>query len=204
MRSKRLMVFFCCRAGANLVLALVLTLLTSGLLIVGVSAHGPEVLIKSDPPNGAVLKQSPSKVTAWFSTELDTKLSTLQVFDAQGRQVDLEDGGVDLNDPDHASMIVNLPALPDGNYTVRWSATLDDGDAVEEEFTFTVGEGGATAAQSTAPQQAPTEAGPGWLGSFISAGLTALLLVMIGIFIFLWRQKRSGTRRDTEAIGSPD
>lgn len=34
--------------------------------------------------------------------------------------MDKRDGGVDLNDSDHASMIVNLPTLPDGVYTVHW------------------------------------------------------------------------------------
>lgn len=202
MKSKQLKVFFRCSADANLIIALVLALLTSGLLVARVVAHGPEVLLKTDPVIGAVLKQPPSKVTAWFSTELDTKLSTLQVFDAQGRQVDLGDGGVDLDDPDHASLVASLPTLPDGVYLVRWSAVLDDGDAVEGEFTFTVGEGRAAATESTALQQATTEARPEWLGIFILAGL--VLAVVVGISIVLWRQKQTGTQKDTEMIGLPD
>lgn len=204
MKSKQLLVPFCHRLGAHL-MALVLTLLVSGLLVARIAAHGPEVLTKSDPPNEAVLKQSPSKVTAWFSTELDTKLSTLQVFDTEGRQVDNGDGGVDLNDPDHASLVASLPTLPDGVYLVRWSAVLDDGDAVEGEFTFTVAEGKAAATESTALQQATTEARPEWLGIFISAGLAVLVLaVVVGISVFLWRQKQTGTRQDTETIGLHD
>ena len=111
-----------------------------------VSAHTVE-LLKSDPPAGAVLDNSPAQVQAWFNEEMETKVSTLKVYNSSGNQVDQSDGGVDLNDADHASMIVSLPdSLPQDAYTVRWHAVLLDGDATDGDFQFFVGPAAATAA----------------------------------------------------------
>ena len=124
--------------GMRLV-TLVCALLPPLLLAVEVLAHGRDIVLKSEPADRAVVQQSPARVVVWFSTELDTGLSRLQVFDANKRQVDNRDGGVDLYDPDHAALIVRLPALPDGTYIVRWrGAVVEDGDTVEGMFTFTV------------------------------------------------------------------
>jgi hypothetical protein len=60
------------------------------------------------------------------------------VFDDQERRVDKGDGGVDLNDPEHASMRVSLPDLSDGPYIVRWEVVLLDGDAASGEIKFNI------------------------------------------------------------------
>ena len=71
---------------------------------------------------------------------MNTTDSDLQVFDVEGRQVDGGDGGVDLNDPEHASLTVTLPSLAHGTYTVRWGAAVfEDDDIVEGQTSFTVG-----------------------------------------------------------------
>jgi len=124
--------------GMSLV-TLAVGVLSSLLVAAEALAHGHEIFIKSVPANGTVVTQSPARVVVWFSTELDTGRSRLQIFDADKRQVDTGGGGVDLHDPDHASLIARLPTLPDGAYTVRWrGAVLADGDIVEGKFTFTV------------------------------------------------------------------
>jgi methionine-rich copper-binding protein CopC len=105
-----------------------------------VSAHGVEVL-KSDPVADSTLDQSPAQVKVWFSEELKTSESTLQVLDSQGNQVDTGISGVDLDDPDHASMKVDLSPLPAGTYVVYWHVVLTDGDASDGQFNFTVGQG---------------------------------------------------------------
>ncbi len=177
------------RCPILLALGLVALLASAG-LGAGAAAHGPEVLIKSDPSDGAVLEESPPQVITWFSTELETGSSTLQVFDAEGRHVDKGDGGVDLNDPDHASMIVSLPTLPDGVYTVRWSALLFDGDVVNEEFTFSVGKSGSATSQISTTQTSSTSEGIDWPLDSIAASLGVLLLVVIGAFLYLRLARR--------------
>jgi methionine-rich copper-binding protein CopC len=169
---------------------LALILLSSVMQIAISSAHS--LLVKSSPEHGAELAQSPQQVTAWFSQELDSKLSTLQVFDADGRQVDNGDGGVDLYDPDHASLIVTLPpGLPNGIYVARWSVvSIEDGDASEGEFTFGVGEAPATgfslpAQSSSRPKKV------GWPVIELAASLGILSIVIVSVSLFIWSSKRS-------------
>ncbi|MFQ5577407.1 MAG: copper resistance protein CopC [Anaerolineae bacterium] len=160
-----------------------LTLLLFALMVSAAAAHA--LLLKSEPADGELLAQSPERVQAWFSEELDSRLSSMQVFNTGGAQVDTGDGGVDLNDPDHASMIVTLPpALPDGAYTVRWAVvTPDDNGLTQGEFAFGVGEGvtldGAVA--SPPPSCTPWAA---W-------GTGAAVVVLLAAAIFLFARRKS-------------
>lgn len=115
-----------------------------------ISAHAVE-LLRSDPANGSIVAQSPTEIRAWFGEEMKTSVSTLQVFSADGQRMDNGDGGVDLNDPDHASMVVTVPNLPEGEYLVRWYVVLLDGDTSESSFNFFVGDEAAAAAANFAP-----------------------------------------------------
>lgn len=162
-------------------MALILALLVSTLLVAVALAHG--VLVKSEPENNAVLEQGPDQVIAWFSQELETRPSSIQVFDTEGNQVDSGDGGVDLNDPDHASMLVSLPAsLPDGIYIVRWTAvSATDSDTTEGEFSFGVGD---SAGQALETSRSPSDDGPDLpLGGLISA-FGVLLLIGLGLILY--------------------
>ncbi|HZP40291.1 MAG TPA: copper resistance protein CopC [Candidatus Binatia bacterium] len=110
-------------------------------LLVGLagSASAHSLLLESVPANGEV-RERVERVTIRYSQELDTKRSRFRVFDAGGRQVGTRDGRVDLNDPDHASLLLTLPApLPPGRYTVRWTAvSAEDGDVTRDELGFVV------------------------------------------------------------------
>lgn len=175
-----------------MLMALGLALLASTLLVTRSAAHGTEILIKSDPADGSVLEQSPSQVMAWFDSELETD-STLQVFDLEGNQVDNRDGGVDLYDPDHASMVVSVPLLPDGVFIVQWKAVLADGDTVESVFTFGVGESGEAVGQVQPDQiavvQNPSPAGDneGFPLGLLAASIGTLVLVIVGGVLYFRR-----------------
>ncbi len=159
--------------------ALLLLLLLQAAFAGEVFAHA--LLVESEPANGALLQQSPERVVATFSEELDSGLSSMRVFDAQGAQVDNGDGGVDLNDLDHLSMVVTLPPLPAGTYTVSWNVlSAADGDGTEGAFTFTLASGGVeTAAQ-------PAEGNTNLITGAIIIG--ALLLLAL-IVIVVWRRQ---------------
>ena len=103
----------------------------------GASAHAR--YDHSDPVAGAALDGTPFVLRTYFSQEL-MKASTIQVVDDAGTQVDLGDGHVDLDDPDRKTMLVSVPELQPGVYTVKWtSVSAEDGDQAAGHFSFGVG-----------------------------------------------------------------
>lgn len=160
-----------------------------------VLAHGEEILLRSEPESNAALVEPPAQVMTWFSEELETS-STMEVFNLAGEKVDNGDGGVDLNDPDHASMIVTLPPLENGVYLVQWKAVLLDSDVVQGAFPFSVGtaviQPGALPNQpQPAATAVPTAAPDGRTPlPLIGGGVAALLLIgIVGFAIARSRQK---------------
>lgn len=144
-------------------------------------AHEPEVL-DSNPAAGEVLDQSPPQIVIHFAEELTSQKSTLIVLDAAGRQVDNGDGGVDLYDADHATLVATLPPLADGRYTVQWAIVLLDGDESSGTFDFTVGEVTAASSQNLiASAPSPRPAAGGSLPVWLSAALVLALLLVVGI-----------------------
>jgi methionine-rich copper-binding protein CopC len=117
-------------------LALCSTLLALLLSTLPVAAH--QDLKRAEPGFDEVLNVPPIVVSLWFAGELDSFESTLTVYDAHDRQIDLGDASV--SQEDRRLLRVNLPGdLQPGQYTVRWTA-VDDEDAhpVQGEYTFTI------------------------------------------------------------------
>lgn len=166
-------------------LALLLFVLLQVVLVRAASAHA--LLVDSQPADGAVLDEAPDRVRATFSEELDSGLSSMRVFDNQGAQVDNGDGGVDLDDLDHLSMVVTLPPLPPGAYTVRWTAaSADDGDDTEGAFSFTIG-GGAGAAQASAARASV-------VNTNLVLGLVAAgLILLVALIAALVRRRQAAS-----------
>jgi methionine-rich copper-binding protein CopC len=90
----------------------------------------------ADPKVGSTVTGSPSEVKAWFTQELEPAFSSIQVSDAQGREVDRKD--MHLDDKDKKLMIVSLPSLPAGTYTVNWQAVSVDTHHTQGHFEFTI------------------------------------------------------------------
>lgn len=164
--------------------AMGLALLTVALMAAAARAHA--LLIKSEPESGAVLEQAPDQVRAWFGQELETRLSSMQVFDLEGHQVDSGDGRVDLNDPDHASMLVGLSeSLPNGTYDVRWTAvSADDGDTTEGKFSFDVTDSKAPANQAWAAGGSRAGDETNFPVGELSIALGILLFVGLGLALY--------------------
>lgn len=116
-----------------------LGVILSGLLLVvplGVAAHA--FLVKSMPPRRAVLAQPPTRVDLWFNERLEGAYSRVSVLDAEGRRVDLGDGGVGRDDA--RLLTVSLPPIRPGAYTVRYRVLSVDGHVVDAAYSFTVKE----------------------------------------------------------------
>lgn len=134
---------------------LALALLTALLMLPfagNASAHAD--LASSVPEAGATLTRSPATVTAVFDNESELRAegSSLRVTNAAGAVVDRGDSALDRNDAARKTLVVSLqPNLPDGVYTVEWTAVSDaDGEVEEGTFSFTV----------RAPQSATATASP--------------------------------------------
>lgn len=149
------------------------------LIATSVSAHS--TLIRSEPERDARLEASPGRIELWFNEELGDP-STLRVMDSESRQIDNGDGGINLNDLDHLTMTVSVPELPDGIYTVRWTASsAEDGDTTSGGFNFQIGD---------APP--PARGIPGsrnllWPLAASTAGVFAAVL-------FIWNRQRKQIR----------
>ena len=153
MKTKRRRTF-----GWLLALAAALVIMALSALIA--AAH-TTTITKADPAVGSTVAQSPAQVMAQFSEEVVSRGSTLKVLDASGKQVSQGDGKLDLNDPNHQTMLAALPSpLSDGVYTVQYHVVLTDGDATDDSYKFTVKSVETPAAQqataTTAPTAAPT------------------------------------------------
>jgi methionine-rich copper-binding protein CopC len=117
-----------------------LTVALTALALVPQLAAAHANYARSEPPADGVVAAAPQEVRVWFTQELVTRGSSLQVLDSDGNRVDADDSRVDLNDPDRKQMRVSLPPLADGVYTVQWhSVSAEDGDSADGSFRFGVG-----------------------------------------------------------------
>jgi LPXTG-motif cell wall-anchored protein len=112
------------------------------------------------PAVGSTVAQAPGQVVCVMTEEIDTHLSTLSVWDANGNQVDKRDAHVDLNDADHKTLLVSVDTarITDGLLTVKFhTVTPDDGGITDGTFQFIVGSAAARpAAVSAVESQGPT------------------------------------------------
>jgi methionine-rich copper-binding protein CopC len=76
---------------------------------------GHAELVSSDPPVGGTLTTTPYTLTATFDEELTADGSSIVVEGPDGAQV----ATGTVSETDEFSMTAELPALPDGAYTVR-------------------------------------------------------------------------------------
>lgn len=116
-------------------------------------AHAHARLDRSVPAAGATLDQPPVEVRIWATQELRLSGNALSVADSDGNQVDNGDGRVDQSDRDRKQLVVSLPELSSGTYTVTFTtSSAEDGHDFTGSFTFTVqlAEGGSTSPEDLA------------------------------------------------------
>lgn len=100
-----------------------------------VEAHA--FLVRAEPRVGSKMNKAPAKVRLWFSEAVQGNTSSIEVFDASGKQVDKRD-----TYPDHtnrAVLCVSLaPGLTPGSYKVLWRVTSMDTHVTEGNFHFRI------------------------------------------------------------------
>lgn len=103
----------------------------------GAAAHAQ--LVASAPAPGEILETTPTELRLTFSEPLEAGFSTATVVDADGEPLLSRAGEVDRADAH--TLVVPLPELADGVYTVTWqSLSSADGHPAEGFFTFGVGD----------------------------------------------------------------
>ena len=113
------------------------TLLLFSLFLASSSfAEAHAFLDHAEPGVGSANSASPSVVKIWFTGHLKTGLSTIQVLNAQGQEVDKHDVKIDSDDP--SLMFVSVPKIAHGTYKVLWTAISIDTHTTHGSFTFTV------------------------------------------------------------------
>ena len=94
------------------------------------------MLVKAEPPRRAVLAKAPAQVRLWFNEELEGEYASLIVLDAEKHPVTEIKPRLAPNDP--KSIVLPLPELTPGKYSVKFRVLSVDGHVVESSFDFTV------------------------------------------------------------------
>ncbi len=160
-------------------IALGLAVLATLALAAPALAHAS--LVDSDPVAGGTLTSSPHTLTATFDEELTPNGSSIVIEGPAGLVVAM--GTVSADDA-HV-MTAELPPLPAGAYTVRWTAVTAD-DLAVERGTYTFSVGSAAASVTPAPTQPPAGGATGSSNDvLIALGLAAILILVVVAFIFV-------------------
>jgi len=99
-----------------------------------VEAHA--FLKDAEPRVGSTVQTSPGEVRIRFTENIEPAFSSIQVFDASGKEVDKRD--VHLDRSDRAVLHVSLPQLKAGIYKVVWRVVSVDTHVTNGSFTFRV------------------------------------------------------------------
>ncbi len=100
------------------------------------AAQAHALLDHADPRVGNTVK-SPRIVSLWFTQNLESSFSSIEVLDAGGARMNVGNALVDSND--RKLLHVPVRVLPPGTYTVKWHVLSVDTHTSDGVFTFYVG-----------------------------------------------------------------
>ena len=99
-------------------------------------AWAHSMLVKAEPPRRALLAKAPTQVRLWFNEEIEGDYASLVVLDAEKHPV--TEIHPQLAPDDRKSIVLPLPELVPGKYSVKFRVLSVDGHVVESTFDFTV------------------------------------------------------------------
>ena len=109
----------------------------SSLVLLASPALGHSSLERSEPKDGETLKVAPGEIRMWFTEPIKVGLSTFEVRNEAGKQIDQRDLHADENQS--ALVRLSLPAdLSAGTYKVTWSAVAEDLHVTRGNFSFRI------------------------------------------------------------------
>jgi methionine-rich copper-binding protein CopC len=99
-----------------------------------VLAHA--ALVKTEPPRRAILAKAPSQVQLWFNEEIESAYASLIVLDINKNPV--TEVKPQLASDNQKSIVLPLPELTPGKYSVKFRVLSLDGHVIQSSFDFTV------------------------------------------------------------------
>ena len=131
MQNKRSSEFVIRREAAFVTSLVMLSLLFQVNLVM---AHA--TLVKSDPPRRASLSLPPKQIQLWFNEKIEGSYASVSVLDSNKNSITENNPEVVLDDP--KSVILNLPQIEPGRYTVQYRVMSVDWHVIESSFDFSV------------------------------------------------------------------
>lgn len=148
-----------------LVPLIVSALAALGLLVGSGTAFAHNVLVGSDPADGANLDQGPNKATLRFDLPVQAAFSVLTVIGPEGGHY--EDGGTQVSGVSVSTAV--RPLGPAGKYTIGYRVVSDDGHPVTGSVSFTLTKPGTGTPSASAPDGSAAP-GPATAGGGSSGG----------------------------------
>ncbi|HUX87752.1 MAG TPA: copper resistance protein CopC [Chloroflexota bacterium] len=173
-------------------LLLPLTLAVIGLLLSTSVGWAHSNLERSDPANGAILRQSPGEVRLWFTEDLEPDFTRAVVYDGNRQPVSTLSHVAPENP---RLLLVELkPHLTNGWYVISWQAQAKlDGHLTRGAVPFGIGVAGPPPDVAAAANAAQSGS-----GSLLEVALRWLILlstiVIVGSFAF-WEIQSLGLAR---------
>jgi methionine-rich copper-binding protein CopC len=113
---------------------LAIVVLAAAMLPDVAGAHA--LLVRTSPPKRAVLRDPPKQVELWFNERLEPAYSAAKVSTQSGSPVSI--GRTSVGGNDSKRLLIELPPLAPGSYTVRFRVLSVDGHLAEDSFVFSV------------------------------------------------------------------
>ncbi len=100
-------------------------------------AYAHAFLQHAEPPVGSELTTSPHQITLQFTEGVEPLFSSIDIRGEQGVVAPI--GKPRTAPGDDRKLVLDLPALPAGRYTVTWHVTSVDTHKTQGSFQFRVG-----------------------------------------------------------------
>ena len=110
--------------------------LLCALLACGGNALAHAALVKSEPARRATLSKPPPQIRLWFNERPEPAYAKVTLFKDETTVIEHAPARVDKDD--RKLLIVDLPVLAPGNYTVKYRVLSVDGHTVDYGYTFSV------------------------------------------------------------------
>lgn len=93
-------------------------------------------LVKAEPARRAVLSTPPARIHLWFNEEIEPAYAALSVLNEDKKSI--TDNKVEVDSKDPKSVVLELPDMQPGRYTVKFRVLSVDGHVVDSEYNFTI------------------------------------------------------------------